>query len=318
MKNIAKHITAETKKIFTTSKFLTAFLAIIVIVIIAVAWYAYTGLAKLSDKVDNLSTELSSLEKNISSTTAQLQNDITNSHSALSTAINQEQQNVGSLTSQLNNYQAQVSTVSSTVSTLQKLQSIDPQLLEKYSKVYFLNENYMPASLAEIPNTYKYNDSKLEQVIPQILPKLESMLGAASSSGVTIYVASAYRSFDAQSNLKSQYKVTYGAGTANTFSADQGYSEHQLGTAIDFITTGLQGQLDDRFASTTAYTWLTNNAYRYGFTLSYPANNPYYIYEPWHWRFVGVALATYLHDNNKYFYDLDQRTIDTYLASLFD
>ena len=282
------------------------------------AWYEHASSARLGRDIAELSDKLAALEGNLSSTTADLQSSISNTHSSLSAALNQEQQNVGSLASQLGNYQQQVSTVSSTVSNLQKLQATDPQLLKKYSKVYFLNENYMPADLAEIPDAYKYSDSKLEQVTPQILPRLESMLNAASSSGVTIYVASAYRSFDSQSNLKSAYKVTYGAGTANTFSADQGYSEHQLGTAVDLITTGLGGALDDRFAGTSAYTWLTANAYKYGFVLSYPKDNPYYVYEPWHWRFVGVKLATDLHNQGKYFYDMDQRTIDTYLGSLFD
>jgi len=321
MKTALKHLAAETRKMSTASKAAVAVFAVIIIALIATAWYAYSDLNKLSTKIDDLSANLISLQNKLSSTTLMLQGDITNSRSSLSTlsaTLNQEQESVGSIASQLGNYQTQMSTVSSTVSTLQKLQSIDPQLLEKYSKVYFLNENYMPASLAEIPDTYKYDNSKLLQVIPQVLPRLEAMLAAASSSGVTIYVDSAYRSFDSQSNLKSQYDVVFGAGTANTFSAEQGYSEHQLGTAVDLITPGLQGQLDDRFASTAAYSWLAANAYRYGFTLSYPANNPYYVYEPWHWRFVGVALATYLHNNNEYFYDLDQRTIDTYLANLFD
>ncbi|MDE2037821.1 MAG: M15 family metallopeptidase [Patescibacteria group bacterium] len=282
------------------------------------AWYAHGIAVRTDARLAETDARLSALEADLSSTTAGLQSSIVATHASLANALSEERQNVGSLASQLGSYQQQFSTVSSTVSDLQKLQSIDPQLLEKYSKVYFLNENYMPAALAEIPDAYKYSDSKLEQVIPQVLPKLESMLDAASSSGALMYVASAYRSFDSQSNLKSQYTVVYGAGTANTFSADQGYSEHQLGTAVDLIAPGLGGQLDDRFAATGAYAWLTANAYRYGFTLSYPDNNPYYIYEPWHWRFVGVKLATYLHDSGKHLYDLDQRTIDGYLASIFD
>ena len=112
--------------------------------------------------------------------------------------------------------------------------------------------------------------------------------------------------------------MVYGAGTANQFSADQGYSEHQLGTAVDLITTGQGGMLDQAFAKTDAYGWLTENAYKYGFILSYPSGNSYYLYEPWHWRYVGVELATDLHEKSGYFYDLDQRATDTYLISIFD
>jgi LAS superfamily LD-carboxypeptidase LdcB len=61
-----------------------------------------------------------------------------------------------------------------------------------------------------------------------------------------------------------------------------------------------------------------NNAYRFGFVLSYPKGNAYYIYEPWHFRFVGVKLATYLHDRGLHFYDIDQKEIDQYLVSIFD
>jgi D-alanyl-D-alanine carboxypeptidase len=150
-----------------------------------------------------------------------------------------------------------------------------------------------------------------------VLPYLEQMLTAASSSGVGIYIDSAYRSFGTQAELKGQYIVTYGAGTANSFSAEQGYSEHQLGTALDFITTGTGGELSG-FDKRPAYAWLVANAYRYGFILSYPPNNGYYIFEPWHWRFVGVKLATDLHNANMYFYQMDQRTINTYLDTFFD
>src|SRR5262249_29677908 len=160
-------------------------------------------------------------------------------------------------------------------------------LLQKYSKVYFLNEHYVPDSLTQIDQSYVYSDSKTQQIHTKVWPHLKTMMDAAKSAGVELYVASAYRSFSEQSSLKSQYTVTYGAG-ANKFSADQGYSEHQLGTAIDFLTTGQGGQLDG-FDKTNAYTWLKNNAYQYGFELSYPQGNSYYVFEPWHWRFVGVT-----------------------------
>jgi len=146
---------------------------------------------------------------------------------------------------------------------------------------------------------------------------LKNLLNKAEAGSIKIYVRAAYRSFDEQKNIKSAYSVTYGTGTANTFSADQGYSEHQLGTTVDFITTGLEGKLAG-FENTKAYQWMEANGYKYGFTLSYPKNNSYYVYEPWHWRFVGVKLATKLHNTGKNFYDLDQREIDTYMVNLFD
>jgi LAS superfamily LD-carboxypeptidase LdcB len=210
----------------------------------------------------------------------------------------------------------EIGSITGTVGTLTKLANTDPQLLAKYSKVYFLNENYAPASLSDIPSDDVYSDTETYQFLTPVLPQLEDMIKHASSSDVTLWVASSYRSFKEQATLKSEYKTIYGSG-ANAFSADQGYSEHQLGTTIDFTTEGLHGALDG-FDKTDAYTWLTKHAYQYGFILSYPSGNAYYVYEPWHWRYVGVKLATWLHTTNVHFYDVDQRTINTYLVDFYD
>lgn len=213
-------------------------------------------------------------------------------------------------------FQNEISTISSKVGTLTKLSQTDPQLLAKYSKVYFLNENYAPASLTAIDSRYLYDPARALQFESDAYPFLTKMIDAARADGVDISLASAYRSFSTQASLKEGYTITYGTG-ANAFSADQGYSEHQLGTTVDFTDTSLKGKLSG-FSHTSAYAWLVANAYEYGFTLSYPPSNTYYEYEPWHWRFVGIDLATYLQDNHKYFYDLDQRTLDEYLVVLFD
>lgn len=211
----------------------------------------------------------------------------------------------------------QVNEITGTVGTLEKLSQTDKQLLEKYSKVFFLNEHYIPASLADIGDQYLINKKSPQQIQSQVAPYLNRLLESANDDNIQLQIVSAYRSFSTQASLKSQYKVTYGAGTANQFSADQGYSEHQLGTTVDFTTAkvgpGLIG-----FEKDPAYNWLVENAYKYGFILSYPKGNTYYKYEPWHWRFVGVSLARMLHAENKNFYDLDQREIDKYLINLFD
>jgi D-alanyl-D-alanine carboxypeptidase len=210
-----------------------------------------------------------------------------------------------------------VDTLSNTVDTLHKLVSTDPQLLQKYSKVFFLNENYTPSALTTIDTKYIFNKDKPLQFLDPAYPFLRKLLDNAIADNIPLEVDSAYRSFGMQESLKSTYKVVYGAGTANSFSADQGYSEHQLGTAVDFTTPDVGAGLTG-FDKTTAYTWLQNNAYRYGFELSYPAHNSYYIFEPWHWRFVGLDLAFLLHNQNKNFYDLDQRQINTYLINFFN
>jgi LAS superfamily LD-carboxypeptidase LdcB len=211
---------------------------------------------------------------------------------------------------------AQVGAITGTVGILEKIQRTDPELLQKYSKVYFLNEHYTPERLAQIDKKHVLRADEDEFFQADVWHYLESLFQAAKMAGIDIKILSAYRSFGTQAQLKSTYTVIYGSG-ANQFSADQGYSEHQLGTAVDFTDTDIGAALLG-FENSPAYAWLTANAYKYGFALSYPKDNTYYEFEPWHWRFVGKKLAQALHAESIHFYDMDQREIDTYLVSFFD
>lgn len=277
------------------------------VVVIAASAYGYFQLVSLSQEVQALRSELAS-------TSALLQDSVLQASTTLTSAFEREKQ---SIAVQIGGVQEQVGKVSGTVKDLEKLSATDPEFLAKYSRVFFLSENYAPARLAEIPSEYKYNERAPLQVIPEVLPFLTDLLEDAKDDGVEIFLLSAYRSFGTQEALKGQYRVTYGAGTANAFSADQGYSEHQLGTAVDFITTGTGGALEG-FDQKPAYEWLLQNAHEYGFVLSYPKGNGFYVFEPWHWRFVGVKLATDLKKSGKTFYGMDQREIDAFLIYLFD
>ena len=255
-----------------------------------------------------LNSELEALESNNRELSTSLSREIARAGDLLSRNIEQE--------GIINSFQGQISEISSNVGTLEKLARTDEELLRKYSKVYFLNENYQPAALTEIDEKYLYTGTTNFYINAQVWPHLRDLLDEARGDDVELLVASAYRSFGQQATLKNGYTVLYGSG-ANQFSADQGYSEHQLGTSIDFTTLSVGG-LFSQFKSDPAYKWLTENAHKYGFILSYPEANTYYKFEPWHWRYVGVDLATYLHEEGKYFYDLDQRQIDKYLIKLFD
>ncbi len=214
-------------------------------------------------------------------------------------------------------FEGQIGQIANTVGTLEKLKKTDQELLQKYSKVFFLNEHYVPPRLTTIDPAYTVDKTKPFEIHADVWPHLQGLLARAAGDKVELRVASSFRSFGTQAQLKSRYVTTYGSGSANKFSADQGYSEHQLGTTVDFSTASL-GSNFSSFDATAAYVWLTEHAHEYGFVLSYPKNNKYYQYEPWHWRYVGVDLARKLHEDKKYFYDLDQREIDTYLVKIFD
>lgn len=260
----------------------------------------------------NKSNSLTSDLDNASSTIAMLSEQLTDLGANLDDLANdyKDEQNKNE------DFEDQLRDITKTVGVLDKLSKTDKELLQKYSKVYFLNEHYVPESLKNIDNEYVYNESRVHQLHSKVMPYFEKMLRAAKSDGVDLWVVSSYRSYETQAQLKGQYLTTYGSG-ANAFSADQGYSEHQLGTTVDFTTSGRGGGLDG-FETTAAYSWLLDNAAKYGFTLSYPKNNAFYVFEPWHWRFVGTDLAKDLDKANASFYDWEQRKIDAYLISVFD
>ncbi len=291
-------------------------IALIAIIILGYVIYS------LFQTITVLKNDVIVLKNETSSSTQVLKQGIANLQADLATTTltsNELSQQLLDQRSQSESFQSTISNIAGTVGTLEKLSKTDKELLQKYSKIYFLNDNYVPMSLATMDTKYVYDKTKTLQFHTMALPYLERMLNDANNSNASISmkIVSAYRSFGTQSSLKKDYLTTYGSG-ANQFSADQGYSEHQLGTATDIGTDTLKTQLSVDFGSSLAYTWLSDNAYKYGFILSYPKNNTYYKYEPWHWRFVGVGLATKLHNEGKSFSDMEQRDIDTYLAYIFD
>ncbi|MFN3188145.1 MAG: D-alanyl-D-alanine carboxypeptidase family protein [Candidatus Paceibacteria bacterium] len=313
-------MTESTPKTSNSDKKATAILFLIIVLALAVLGYFYivnqqqisaltTSEAELQSKLQQTETELMTA----SSTIEELSRDLTLAYNTLhetEDVLRREQD-------RNEEFESQIRKITGTVQILDKLANTDKELLQKYSKVFFLNEHYKPERLREIDDDWKYSEDRSHQLHSQVMPFFEDMVKDAKADGVDLWVVSAYRSFEAQAQLKGAYLVTYGTG-ANAFSADQGYSEHQLGTAIDFTTSNMNGALAASFENTEAYKWLTDNAHRYGFTLSYPRGNAYYVFEPWHWRFVGRNLARDLKRDNAHFYDWEQRKIDEYLVEIFD
>jgi LAS superfamily LD-carboxypeptidase LdcB len=284
-------------------------LGVVILAAVGAGYFYYT-----------LADELATLKSDFASSTTAYETQVTDLSARLAIAEGTN----SNLNSQLrdeqdrnNEYGKKVESLVSSVSMLEKLSKTDRELLQKYSNVYFLSENFVPAPLATIDPQYLFRKDVEFQIHASIKPHLDRLIHNATADGAPILVLSAYRSFGTQAGLKTSYKLTYGAGTANQFSADQGYSEHQLGSTVDF-TTPQGGSELGLFEKSSAFTWLQQHAHEYGFILSYPKGNGYFTFEPWHWRFVGVELATRLKNENKSFYDLDQRTINEYLVKIFD
>jgi D-alanyl-D-alanine carboxypeptidase len=128
-----------------------------------------------------------------------------------------------------------------------------------------------------------------------VLADLRAMASAAKAAGARLAVQSGYRSYATQRSTFAYWSAVSGYAAALKSSGRAGHSEHQLGTTVDFRSYG--GSAPWYYAdwgTSRAGAWLRQNAWRYGFVMSYPngkSSVTCYAYEPWHYRFVGRAMA---------------------------
>lgn len=163
-------------------------------------------------------------------------------------------------------------------------------LLALVTKETTLKEDYEPADLKPVPNYM--NPPRSIELREMALEQLKSLWYAAKADGIELHVLSTYRSYEYQEDLFNRYAESHGPEEANKFSARAGQSEHQLGTTVDFGGTNVDFTSD--FGETDQGTWLADNAHIFGFVMSYPENKKHitgYIYEPWHYRYIGVDAA---------------------------
>jgi D-alanyl-D-alanine carboxypeptidase len=116
----------------------------------------------------------------------------------------------------------------------------------------------------------------------------------------TLILNSGFRTYSTQKALYDRTKETKGLAVAEKLSARPGHSEHQLGLAADFSARGQRCVILVCFGNTEAGRWLEENAHEHGFILRYPKGYPAitgFQYEPWHFRYVGVELATEMRTN---------------------
>jgi D-alanyl-D-alanine carboxypeptidase len=168
------------------------------------------------------------------------------------------------------------------------------------NKQHALNpKDYVPADLStpNVPLRVPGNESmQLRQVTTTAI---EQMFAAATKDGLNLMLSSGYRSYTYQVNLYNDYVSTQGQVTADTQSARPGYSEHQTGLAVDVEPTSKNCEVEACFGDTPEGKWVAANAYKYGFIVRYQADNQAitgYEPEPWHIRYIGVSLATELHN----------------------
>ena len=157
-----------------------------------------------------------------------------------------------------------------------------------------LDASYVPEKLTEISPGYPVDD--------RIITDLKQMLDDGAAQGLSMYVTSAYRSYDQQietfnasmqNRLNQKMTPLQAYQETSTSVALPGTSEHATGLAVDIISTEYEA-LDDRQGDTDEQKWLMEHCWEYGFILRYPPEKSDItgiIYEPWHYRYVGKDAA---------------------------
>lgn len=166
------------------------------------------------------------------------------------------------------------------------------------SSAYKLDKSYLPTLSPVVDNSSVTADTRVSEAY-------KKMYGDAQSQGIVLTPYSGYCSFQRQqSNFNNKVQafvlqgMTQDEATQNAEKRIQqgGCSENNAGLAVDIISASAG------FASTNEFKWLTENAHKYGFVLRYPEDKvdiTGIIYQPWHWRFVGVDAAAEMKANNQ-------------------
>lgn len=158
--------------------------------------------------------------------------------------------------------------------------------------IYRLPSSYVPGDLVD---TSKAGVNAGYSIRRLALADFADLVAAARAAGKPIRVVSAYRSYSTQQATFASWVARDGLDAALRGSARPGHSEHQLGTTVDVTHAGGAGPWDYRdWATHPTGAWMRDNAWRFGFVMSYPKNAidvTCYQYEPWHYRYVGREVA---------------------------
>lgn len=190
---------------------------------------------------------------------------------------------------------------------LEYINSNDPYIFKLVNKENPVDKSFPEDkdSLLEIPS--KYRKPETIYLYKTALYPLQAMMDAMFALDIDdVFVTSAYRRYDKQQQLFDRYVegfmangMSYNEAYNETLkdTALPGQSEHQTGLCVDFITHSMSA-LDNSFEETEAFEWLKDNAWKYGFVLRYPSDKVSitgYSYESWHYRFVGLEVASIMY-----------------------
>ena len=177
----------------------------------------------------------------------------------------------------------------------------DEEILSDYTsytycvnKQYALPSDYVPSDLEYLPDGYYVLYHPMRHVAANAFINMSD--GSVVAGYERILAQSNYRSYSHQKSLYDEYVAQDGVALADTYSARPGHSEHQTGLVTDIGTPSMDMLY---FESYSGYKWVCENAHLYGFIQRYPEGKEYitgYEYESWHFRYVGVEVATIIYE----------------------
>lgn len=129
---------------------------------------------------------------------------------------------------------------------------------------------------------------RMQRLAPEAAGQWGAMVAEADKIGIQLLIVSGFRGFEYQAGLIRK-KIEAGQAIEDILRVNTapGFSEHHTGRAVDIATPGSR-PLTEEFEDSEAFRWLGSNAAGFGFTMSYPRDNPWgIIYEPWHWAMNG-------------------------------
>ncbi|CAM4053677.1 D-alanyl-D-alanine carboxypeptidase family protein [Mesobacillus thioparans] len=171
------------------------------------------------------------------------------------------------------------------------------------NKIFGLPGNYIPGDLVRPNVLFSFGDAKLEKSLmrKEAAEAMEKMFAGARNDGIELAAVSGYRSYGRQETLFKAEVNKVGEEKALEAVARPGSSEHQTGLTMDISSKNNSFNLNEQFGSTKEGVWLAHNAHKYGFILRYPKGKEEltgYMYEPWHFRYVGIKAATEIYEND--------------------
>ena len=192
------------------------------------------------------------------------------------------------------------------------LSDMDPEMIRLANKHVFLSSDFVPSPLVTMKtrkadgngnntnggvNKASSSEMQLQQ---ECAEHLVDMFEAALDDGISLYLKSAYRSYRTQ-NTMYYNRLKNNGGKDDGWVTKPGASDHQTGLGCDVVPKSWRDKsMNEKMASDPACVWMAEHCHEFGFILRYPEDKQDVTeinYEPWHMRYVGVPVATYIMEN---------------------